>query len=61
MEMMLTKGDNVLMDTPAYPGTLAILKVLVLLRMFVIKDATRTLKASSRFHSPGLLILVFSL
>jgi len=28
MEMMLTKGDKVLMDTPAYPGTLAILKPL---------------------------------
>jgi len=26
MEMMLSKGDKVLMDTPAYPGTLAILK-----------------------------------
>jgi len=28
MEMMLSKGDNVLMDTPAYPGTLAILRPL---------------------------------
>jgi len=28
MEMMLSKGDKVLMDTPAYPGTLAILKPL---------------------------------
>jgi len=26
MEMMLSKGDKVLMDTPAYPGTLAILR-----------------------------------
>jgi kynurenine/2-aminoadipate aminotransferase len=28
MEMMLSAGDNVLMDTPSYPGTLAILKPL---------------------------------
>jgi len=28
MEMMLSKGDKVLMDSPAYPGTLAILRPL---------------------------------